>query len=132
MVAPADAQVSPEFFRAVQAACRACEQWDDDAIAYAATHVPVYAERRATPQQARAAGCRTCIYLGLWADEWPGYGSHPHGIIWLFEDGIRQTASQNEADLTNVVIAVLHHELEHALQRDHVLDAMERQRAARR
>ena len=131
MVAPGEGQVSPEFFQAVQAACRACEQWDDDAIAYAAAHVPVFAERRASPRQAKAAGCTTCMYLGLWADGWPGYGTYPHGIVWLFEDGIRQTASQDETDLTDATIAVLHHELEHALQREHVLDAMERRRVAR-
>jgi hypothetical protein len=121
--------VSQEFYRAVEDAIIVCRNWDDDAIAYAAYHVPVYVADRPTRAQARAGGCPACTYLGLWCDKWPGYPASPHGIIFLFEDGIASTAGMERTTLTVKTTEVLHHELEHALQRDHVLDALERRRA---
>lgn len=121
-------RASRVFLAACRMACWAMERHDDDAIVYAVKRVPVYAQYTATEEQARAGGCPTCTYLGLWTDRWPGYGVWPHGIIWLFEDGNQQETAREDSDLTAVATRVLHHELGHALQRDHVLDALERTR----
>lgn len=122
---------SPEFAQAVsESLYLAANSVRDDAIAYMASGaVPVYYGFAATAEQASAGGCPSCTYLGLWADNWPGYEAvpHPHGIIWLFEDGIRKYGTGKT--LTDKTLATLLHEYGHALQRDHVLDAVkERQR----
>ena len=121
--------VSDEFYQAVESAIVTCRDWDDDAIAYAAHHVPIYVAYRPTKAQARAGGCVTCTYLGLWCDRWPGYKASQHGIIFLFEEGIASTANMDLTTLEAKTTAVLHHELEHAMQRDHVLETLERKRS---
>jgi len=98
----------------------------DDAVAYMAQFIPIYTQYRPTPEQAKAGGCVNCTYLGLWADRWPGYPSYEHGIIWLFEEGIRSRSGDVQAQVFSTLI----HEMDHALQRDHVLDALERKRSA--
>lgn len=119
---------SPEFIAAVEAARhRALEtggDQDDDAIRYMAETIPTYAQFAASPDQARAGGCPNCVYLGLWADRWPAYPDSRHGMIWLFDQGIRSVGG----DLRAQVYQTLLHEYGHALQRDHVLDEMERRR----
>jgi len=102
----------------------------DDARQYAANHVPVFILAEADPRQKGASGCRQCRLLGLWARQWPGYHEDaPHGMIWLFEAGIREQASRANKSLADMTYEVLIHELDHALERDHVLEAMERERA---
>ena len=101
----------------------------DDAMQYLASEqygIPVYAQYRANPEQARAGGCVDCLYLGLWANHWNGYPQSPHGLIWLFEDGI----TSQGGDLNTKAYEVLIHEFGHALQRDHVLDAMASKKAS--
>lgn len=73
--------------------------------------------------------CRACTFLGLWASYWPGYERSPHGIIFLFEDGIRkEIAKKREVGLNSTLqeegLRVFLHEVDHALQRDHVLEAL--------
>lgn len=75
--------------------------------------------------------CRACTFLGLWASSWPGYEQSPHGIIFLFEDGIRKEIEKKKdmgvrATLQEECLRVFLHEVDHALQRDHVLEAMGR------
>ena len=119
--------VSPEFLEVVQAAVDSARLSSDECVAFmAAGHVPVFAQRRPDQAQARAGGCVSCTYLGLWADAWGGYERSEHGIIWLFEEGIRRQGG----DLGQHTLATLLHEFDHALQRDHVLDALRRQKAA--
>lgn len=113
--------VSREFYAAAEAAIALARQDPDLAVAYAAHVVPVYVATGPEPDQASAGGCVSCTFLGLWASSWPGYPAVEHGVIWLFEDGIR---SHTGASLTDEVHYVLLHELGHALQRDHVLDSM--------
>lgn len=113
--------VSRDFYTAAEAAIARAKEHPDRAIAYAAHVVPVYVDTAPEPEQARAGGCASCTYLGLWASSWPGYPPVDHGLIWLFETGIRQHTA---ASLTDEVHFVLVHELGHALQRDHVLDEM--------
>lgn len=119
--------VSSEFLEVVQVALSVARMSSDECVAFmAAGNVPVYAQRRPDLAQARAGGCVACTYLGLWADTWPGYDYSEHGIIWLFEQGIRK----QPGDLGQETLATLLHEMDHALQRDHVLEALGRQRAA--
>lgn len=119
--------VSPEFLEVVGGAVAVARMSSDECVAFmAAGHVPVFAQRRPDQAQARAGGCTSCTYLGLWADSWPGYEYSEHGIIWLFEEGIRKQGG----DLAQQTLATLLHEMDHALQRDHVLDALRRQKAA--
>ena len=147
--------LSDEFKAAVHAAIAAVRTVPDDSIQYMLTGfgnpnevVPIYVEAAIAPEQAAAGGCASCRYLGLWADRWNGYPPSPHGMIWLFEDGIRSMRSRlaeastplnylggfvenvrtAQGDLVANTTDVLVHELSHALQRDHVLDAMERAR----
>jgi hypothetical protein len=96
----------------------------DDAVRYMAEHIPIFAQWAPTPEQARAGGCERCVYLGLWADRWPGYANSLHGIIWVFESGIRGQGG----NLPEQAYRTLIHEMDHALQRDHVLDSMESKR----
>jgi hypothetical protein len=139
--APADTladQVTPAFLSMAMLALRDINSsHPDDAIRFAAGQVPVYTQRAPSLAQAHAGGCPPpCTYLGLWADEAtaarlfpPGPWSEepaPHGIIWIFENGIRRVA---RGDVYQQVHTTLVHELGHALQRDHVLDAMEQQGA---
>ncbi len=120
------AEPTTEFQNAVKAAIDSASRWPDDAVQYMSHHVPVYAMTVPTPEQAKAGGCANCTYLGLWASSWPGYPPAPHGTIWLFETGIRSIGG----DLRQNTLAVLLHEYDHALQRDHVLDAMAAAKAA--
>lgn len=106
--------------------------WDpqvtrDDAIRWMAQRIPIYLEWEATPEQARAAGCPTCTYLGMWSDQWPGMETSAHGAIWLFERGILSM----RGDPVHNAYDVLVHEMGHAVQRNHVLDAMEAERQGR-
>lgn len=112
---------SPEFITAANLAVAEARLNPDQAIAYAAHVVPVYVQPRPDTAQATAGGCADCTYLGLWASSWPGYGEPDHGIIWMFEDGIRKNSP---GSLQNKTLEVLIHELGHALDRDHVLDEM--------
>lgn len=118
-----EAQASPEFKAlAVKAWQQIRTEEPDDAMRYMADNIPIHALASATPQQAEAGGCKDCKYLGLWADRWPGYPNSTHGTIWLFEDGIRALRGPLEKN----VYEVMKHEMGHALQRDHVLDEMEK------
>jgi hypothetical protein len=149
--------VSAEFKDAVAAAQSAIlERVPDDAVRYMLTGwgkvsevVPIWLAEAASPAQLAETGCPHCAYLGLWAPSWPGYPSSPHGMVWLFERSIRGMRKSMPADTAQLVYLqpsllgikaahgplvgnvadVLVHELQHALQRDHVLDAMERARA---
>lgn len=115
--------VSPEFKAAVQWAIAQAQVSDDEPVRFAINYIPVYADTDPTPQQAVAGGCATCTYLGLWSDEWPGYPKAAHGTIWLFERGIREQAMrESRGDLYAQTLATLLHEIDHALQRDHVLE----------
>ena len=119
--------LSEEFKAAVNQAWQIATdpvQTQDDAIRYMARAIPIYVEPIATPDQAAAAGCPKCIYLGMWSERWPGMPVEKHGIIWLFEAGIRTM----RGNLVDNAYEVLTHEMGHALQRDHVLDAMEEER----
>lgn len=113
--------VSPEFHGAAVTALARARNNPDLAVAYAAHVVPVYVDAAPDPAMAAAGGCPDCTYLGLWASSWPGYPPAGHGIIWLFETGIRKYAS---ASLEDKVHFALVHELGHALQRDHVIAEM--------
>ncbi len=125
--------VSPEFRAAVQRAIEMASYSSDEAYVFMASarpdgkpEVPVYIQYAPTQQQARSGGCPSCVYLGLWADRWPGYPTFDHGSIWLFESGIRTMGG----DLTEQTYMTLTHEYDHALQRDHVLEAMNKQKLA--
>ena len=119
--------VSSDFLAAVEAAVVRARQSPDECVAFmAAGNVPVFAQRRPDLAQARAGGCTACTYLGLWADSWVGYEWSEHGIIWLFEEGIRKQGG----DLTQQALITLLHEMDHALQRDHVLEALGRRQTA--
>jgi len=123
---------SSEFINAVQAAIQEAQGSDDECIDYCAQNVPTYVQYQPTPQQSRAGGCRYCTYLGLWTDHWPGYERAPHGLIFLFEDGIRKEIEKKTAQgiyttLQDECLRVFLHEVDHALQRDHVLEGMRQQ-----
>jgi len=117
------AQPSAEFIQAIHTAEQRARGAPDDAVRYMVDHIPVYAIYKPDDQMQRAAGCMTCIVLGLWVAEWPTVANSLHGSIFLYEQGIRRMGG----DLTDQTYQVLIHEFGHALQRDHVLDAMERQ-----
>lgn len=120
-------QVTPEFRMALAKSLELAAQEPDDAVNYMTRHVPVYGLYQPTSEQAVAGGCTTCTYLGLWARAWAGYPPAPHGIVWLFEEGIRKQGG----DLTQQTKRVLIHEFGHAAQKDHVLDAMEAEKKQR-
>ena len=113
--------VTAEFIDAAEAAIAYVRNSDDPQVAYAAANVPIFIMPFPNSAQAHAGGCPSCTYLGLWANKWEGYAPSTHGIIWLYEDGIRSKA---HGDLINQTIKTLEHEIDHALQRDHVLAAM--------
>jgi len=117
--------VSSEFEAKVRDALHMAQQHQDEAYRFMAVEVPVYAQMMPDQQQAVAGGCPSCTYLGLWADRWRGFPDQPHGTIWLFEDGIRKQGGH----LGEKVYATLLHEFEHALGRDHVLDAIKANKA---
>jgi len=117
--------VSPRFMEAVRWAMEEAKRSSDEVVRFAVNYVPVYAQAVPTVEQARAGGCATCTYLGLWADRWPGYDAVPHGTIWLFERGITSMGG----DLRRQALGTLLHEIDHALQRDHVLEAMQKAKA---
>ena len=113
-------QVSPQFIQAVRAAIERAKSYPDEAVPYMVSVIPVWAAPYANQAMAEAGGCPNCTYLGLWASNWPGYQASQHGIIFLFDNGI----SQMGGDLVDNAYKVLLHEFDHALQRDHVLDAL--------
>jgi len=109
----------------------------DEAVAFAARVVPVYAQRDVDPYQERVGGCRLpggrkCTYLGLWANGWadPEFPDAPHGRIFLFEEGIRTYGDRLGVDLFTQVYDTYLHEIGHALQRDHVLEALKAEQRA--
>ncbi len=117
---------SAEFRSNVDEALRRAAQVPDDATAYMATHVPVYVMADNTPEQAQACGHSPETRLrGMWARQWSGYPSAPHGIVWIFEKGCRMQGGEP----VGVILETIIHEFGHCLQRDHVLDALD-QRAA--
>lgn len=145
-------QISTGFHQAILTSIDLLSQVPDDAIQYLINGMPqtvtIYGEPHASSSQASAGGCAHCTYLGLWADHWPGHQMGKHGAIWLFENGIRQMGTGQYNDLvawdgrplkgtpnmpdllTSNTYEVFLHELGHALQRDHVLDALEAQKGA--
>lgn len=118
-------QPSSEFKSAVASALGQARRSPDEAVRYMVDFVPVYAGFTPTREQAAAGGCPGCTYLGLWVDRWPDYPSAPHGLIFLFEEGIRKTSR----DLHGQTYATLIHEMDHALQRDHVLKGLQAAKA---
>lgn len=112
--------LSQEFIVALTEAQHLAAQSPDSAVAYMAQQVPTYAQERPTPEQARAGGCPTCTYLGLWASSWPGYTPSAHGTIWIFEEGVRRQGG----NLVDAAYRTILHEMDHALQRDHVLERL--------
>jgi hypothetical protein len=119
------AEVSPAFVDAVRWALDQAKHNPDEVVRFAAHYIPIYAQRTPTQEQAEAGGCPTCTYLGLWADRWPGYDAAPHGTVWLFEDGIKRMGG----DVRKQALGTLLHEIDHALQRDHVLEALQAAKA---
>ncbi|RJO60344.1 MAG: hypothetical protein C4542_09640 [Dehalococcoidia bacterium] len=116
---------SAAFIAAVRAALDRAKAHNDRAVVYMADAIPVFAQLDATPEQKKAGGNPNGLFFGLWAREWPGYPYSQHGLVWLFERGIRSLGG----DLVNNAFTVLLHEFDHALQRDHVLEALERKQA---
>ena len=117
---------STEFDNAVRAAIDAAQNSPDEAVRFAIHYVPVYVQARPTHDMAVAGGCPSCTYLGLWAQSWPGYTARDlgiqqenwHGVIFMFEEGIRRQG----VPLSIQAQQTLFHEIDHALQRDHVLE----------
>lgn len=133
---------SHEFKAAITRSLELARTLPDDALVFMTypEHTGIYAMDKATLDQARAGGCETCSFLGLWADTWPGFPPTPHGLIFLYEDGIRKLAAvppdhqfamvqSQEGVLVANTLDVLTHEMGHALQRDHVLDGLEEMKA---
>lgn len=120
MVAEAQVEVSDEFAGILDDIINANRYHPDEAMRYMLANIPIYAQWAPTDEQRRAGGCRTCTYLGLWASQWPGYPATKHGTIWLFEQGIRAQGG----DLYDQTAYVLAHEMDHALQRDHILESI--------
>jgi len=118
--------VSPQFVHAVEWAMTQARQSQDETVRFMVSYIPIYAQYRPTRAQAVAGGCPTCTYLGLWADAWPGYEPAKHGLIFLFEEGIRSMGGA----LREQVYATLIHEMDHALQRDHILHGVMEAKAA--
>ena len=124
-------QPTPEFFSlACDALRKAGQLADHDAYDYMSRHIPVYAQWDADTAQKRAGGCPDCMYLGLWADKWDGVEVSTHGVIFCFEQGIRTEAERKGVPVEQQVKETILHEFGHALQFDHVLDAMEAEKAA--
>lgn len=124
MVTQTPVEVSEEFAGAIQDIINALRYHEDPALRYMLANIPIYAQWEPTGPQRRAGGCPNCTYLGLWANQWPGYTQTQHGIIWLFERGIRGKAQHEGIDLYDATAGVLLHELDHALQRDHILESL--------
>lgn len=116
--------VSMEFLEAGRLAVVKSRQVRDDAVRYMTAAIPIYAQWDATAEMALAGGCPKCTYLGLWTERWPGYENSQHGLIILFERGIRFMGRDLWAQTYDTLI----HEFGHALQLDHVIDAMQRAR----
>ena len=115
--------VSGDFMESARLAVVKSGQAPDDSIRYMAKAIPIYAQWEPTPEMARAGGCPNCTYLGLWTQAWSGYAGSQHGLIILFERGIRYIGH----NLWQLTYDTLLHEFGHALQLDHVLDAMQAQ-----
>lgn len=113
---------SAEFIAVARRAVAMAAEAPDDSVRYMAGAIPVYAQKEPDQQQRASGGCAKCVYLGLWAKDWPGLPMSLHGHIWLFEQGIRWMGG----DLQKQTYDTLVHEMGHALERDHVLDQMER------
>lgn len=116
---------SDEFVAIVQQARLMAAAAPDDAIRYMAHAIPINVLPYIIPAMAAAGGNPGRPHRGLWTDQWPGLGKPEHGMIWIMEDGNRLSAG---GDLLWTTYETLTHEMAHALQRDHVLDAMERER----
>ena len=116
---------SADFMAMAEWARQRAMESEDPAVAFAAANVPIFTMPYPTTGMAQAGGCGSCTYLGLWASDWPGYEPSEHGIIWLFEHGI--TTRARNGDVQQQTLLTLEHEIDHALQRDHVLEAMQRQ-----
>jgi len=124
---------SAEFDYAVQMAIADVQRNPDEAVRFAMAFVPVFVMKRPTPEMAQAGGCATCTYLGLWAQHWPGYGPSElgikpenwHGVIFMFEDGIRSMTNNVNLQARQTLL----HEIDHALERDHVLQHLQAAKA---
>lgn len=119
-----------EFHEATRRALDAARTVDDACVQYVLQHVPVYIQPFPTPEQLRQSGARGKMLLGIWAPRWPGLETGPHGLIVLFEEGIRWSAENHGNALNTETLAVLLHEIQHALQRDHILQAVEKEQEA--
>ena len=127
---PYDFPPSGEFLGLAKAVQRwVVAYYEDEAAAFAATVVPIDAMRDATPEMKRAGRCVPCRFLGLWAMTWPGEEPSPHGHIWLFEDGIREEARRRRISLSDQIADTILHEIDHALERDHVLEGLQQAKA---
>ncbi len=112
--------VSQEFYNAINQAIAMAAQSDDLPIAYLARAVPISGLTEPDAAMKQAGGCAACTFLGLWTDAWPGYTAGDHGLIMLFENGIRAQGG----DLLQKTFQVLMHEFDHSLARDHVLERL--------
>ena len=88
--------------------------------------VPIWAQYAANPTEAAAAGCESCRYLGMWSGNWPNLPPARHGNIILFEDAIMRLSGDPVKRCAEIIV----HELGHALERDHVTDALEQLHAS--
>lgn len=121
---PSELELDPEFVQAALRARNILQNQDrDPQVQLAAYEVPVFLQTRPDLEQRQAGGCLNCTYLGLWTDHWPGYGKPDHGLVFLFEDGIKARATQG--NLETQTFETLRHEIDHALQRDHVLEKLQ-------
>ena len=120
MVDESGMPISPEFRNAVMSAIGKLKVSQDEAQRYMVEFVPVYALYGPSYDMKVAGGSIKNTYLGLWTDHWNGYPGSPHGLIFLFESGIRTV----NPDVYDQTYQTLVHEMDHALQRDHVLAGM--------
>lgn len=122
-LAPYDLPATSEFTNMARAIRHfVISRHPDEAAAFAASVVPIWTMRDATPEMKKAGRCEHCRFLGLWAASWPGYDPEAHGHIWLFEDGIREQARRERIAVMDQIANTLVHELDHALERNHVLE----------
>lgn len=103
----------------------------DERVRFMNRTIPVILQYAPTTQQAAAGGCPDCTYYGLWVNSWPGYPKprdpvQNHGLIFLFESGVRRGFESLDEGVINVLL----HEMDHALGNDHVLEDMMNHKAA--